>query len=111
MTGPLTTYRTLNATTTGEVAATRPAALHGFTAYNNASAVRFLKIYDLATAPTHANTPDLTVGIPPNGAVTFCVPNGIVFCRGISLRASQLIADADTTAPSANDVSANLVIA
>lgn len=71
----------------------------------NSGAAVFLKIYDKASAPVAADTPVFTVQLDPlvNIALDF---GGHVFAAGIGYRITGAIADADTTALVAGDVTA-----
>ena len=82
--------------------------LYGYYLFNAAAAVRFVKIYDHADAPTAGETPKLTIGLPAGSAANVSIPDGIEFAVGIGLRATTGVADNDTGAPSANDVVVNL---
>ena len=105
----LTPYRNLSVGTTGAIVQSSEGQLFGGLLSNNhATDARFVKLYNKATAPTHADTPVMTVRVPALSTVNFSVPNGVRFSAGISVRASTALADADTGAPSANDVVANL---
>ena len=72
------------------------------------AAVRYLKIYDKATAPTSADTPLLTIGVPGNTAgagVAVPVPAvGIAFSNGWGFRMTTGQADNDTGAVTAGDL-------
>lgn len=105
----LTAYRSLDVGTTGAIVKNAEGQLFGGLLSNNhATDPRFFKLYNKATAPTQADTPVMTVRLPALSTVNFSVPNGVRFSAGISIRASTALADADTGAPSANDVVANL---
>lgn len=81
----------------------------GWYLYNNAASVRYVKLYDKASAPTvGTDTPKLTIALPPAAGAVFLCPLGIQFSSGIGWAATTGVADSDTGAPSANDVVANL---
>lgn len=70
---------------------------------NAAAAVRYLKFYDKATAPTvGTDTPVLTVAIPV-GAFSLNL-GGFPFATGISYGIVTGAADNNTTAPAAGDI-------
>ena len=75
-------------------------------ASNVGAAAAFLKIFNLATAPTvGTSVPFLTVPIPASGVVS--VPFGALgmrFSAGIALSITNLVADADATAVAAAQV-------
>lgn len=77
---------------------------------NTNAAARFLKLYDSATAPTCGTTPKKTVIVPGSTAgagnnVMF--PIGLRFNKGVAFCITGAMADADTTAISANEVTAD----
>jgi hypothetical protein len=109
--GGLSAYRNLDLGTTGQVVKNAAGQLYGYYLYNGAAAARFVKVYNKSTAPTGSDTPVLTIPLPAGAAANVFVPQGIAFGAGISARASTGIADADTGAPSANDVVVNLLYA
>jgi hypothetical protein len=71
----------------------------------NAS-TRYVKFYNLATAPTvGTSTPVFTVAVPSGGTVTVTGgSNGIRFATGIGLAITAGAADSDTAAVAAGDV-------
>jgi hypothetical protein len=81
---------------------------------NTASSTRFVKFYNLTAANTTvgSSTPVITIGIPGNSSddVTgfFGGTHGLAFDTAISVAATTAVADADTGAPSANDVIVNI---
>jgi hypothetical protein len=82
----------------------------GWYIYNNATSVRYVKLYDKASAPVLAtDTPEMTIPIPASSAANVEFANGIEFTLGIGWAATTGVADADTGAPAANDVVANLL--
>jgi hypothetical protein len=101
------TYRNLDLGATGQVIKAGPGHLLGYYIANNASAARYVKVYDKATAPTAANTPVMTLCLPATSAANVLADVGLDFPAGISVRATTGLADADTGAPSAGDVVAN----
>jgi len=105
---PLLSYRNLNVQITGSVVKASAGGIFDLTMCNTNAAIRYVKIYDKATAPTSSDTPIRTYSLPPSSTVVVPVTDGIDFTLGISLRASTGVADADNTAPSANDVIVNI---
>lgn len=81
--------------------------LYGYYLFNNNAAVRYVKLYNEAAA-TAASTPVMTIGIPPGAAANVSFPQGIVFRTAISIRGVTGVADADNTAPTANDLVVNI---
>lgn len=105
---PLLTYRNLDAQITGSIVKASAGGIFDLSVSNSNAAARFLKLYNLATAPTAASVPIRTYYLPPLSLTPISIPDGINFTVGISLRASTLVADNDNTAPTANDVVVNI---
>lgn len=86
--------------------------LMGLQASNVNAAVRYLKIYDKATAPTvGTDTPVKTIALT-GGAVGNVIDinfnDGIVFGLGIGIGLTTGVADSDTAAVAANEIVVNL---
>lgn len=62
----------------------------------------YLKLYDKATAPTQADTPEMTFYLPPSTGFTFDLDHA--FENGLGYRLTTDNADAGTTALAAGDV-------
>jgi hypothetical protein len=79
-------------------------------ASNNGASPRYLKLYNMTTAPTvGTSTPVKTIMIPAGGTVTVPAgPAGMRFWSGISIAITGGIAVADTTAINANEVAVNI---
>lgn len=106
---PAKTYRNLNVQITGSIIKAAKGQIFDLHICNQAAAARFVKLYDLATAPTAANTPIRTYSIPASTTVSLAVTSaGIEFLTGISIRGTVLLADNDNTAPTANDIIVNI---
>lgn len=75
-------------------------------AYNSNAAVRFLKLYNKATAPAPAtDTPVISLPIPPNGGVAIEVGLGAnLFPLGIGFALVTGAADNDNTSVGAADI-------
>jgi hypothetical protein len=105
-------YRNINLGATGVSVKGTAGQVYGWIVCNNATTARFLKLYNKATAPVvGTDAPAITVELPPNSTGQPFFPPGIAFPFGIGVGATQLVADADTTAPAANDVVLNLLYA
>jgi len=82
--------------------------LMSLTAWNLNAAVRYLKIYNKATAPSEADTPVYVIPIPAsatgNGTVVALPPEGAAFALGIGYRVTTGAADADVAAVAANEI-------
>ena len=74
--------------------------------------VRYLKLYDKATAPVvGTDVPVLTIPVPTNlkgAGIVIPVASGIKFLNGISLAITSGVADSDTGAILADEVIVNL---
>lgn len=105
-----TNYRVLSANTTNSalIKAT-PAALQGITIHNTGT-IAFVKLYNKATAPTvGTDTPLMTIPVAAtSGSVAINFPAGIAFGTGLGIGITGAIADNDTTAVAANQVTVNL---
>lgn len=92
---------TVNATS----AKAGPAHLYAITGYNAAGAVRYLKLYDKATAPTvGTDTPKMTLALPATAAFSFSFPTPVEFATGLGYGMTTGAADNDTAALTAADV-------
>jgi len=94
------------ATTNATLVRTGPAQVFHIVATNISASVRYLKIYNKATAPTvGTDTPILTFPIPAGSYVN--VPStlsGIYFNLGIGYAITGAAADSDITVIAAGDV-------
>ncbi len=108
--GGLTIYRVLwPGNATGVTIKTSAGQIYGGYLFNVATTVRFVKLYNKATAPTvGTDTPVMTLCVPAGGGATFNWDKGIAFSSGIGVGVTNLVGDSDTTAPTANDVTINL---
>jgi hypothetical protein len=79
--------------------------LYGYEIFNAAAAVRFVKLFNKATAPTPGtDTPFRTIGIPAGGTKNFNSDIGIAMGTGIGVATTTGIADLDNTAVAAADL-------
>lgn len=113
--GGLSISRTISAATTNATSV-KASAGQVFTimAHNTNAAVRYLKLYNKASAPTvGTDTPVMTLPIPGNTAgAGFALDTGgmgIAFATGIALALTTGVADADTAAVAANEIVINLL--
>lgn len=114
--GGLTPHRTISAATTNATSVKASAGqVYGVYAHNTNAAVRYLKLYNKASAPTvGTDAPVLTLPIPGNTAgAGFMLNNelGIAFATGIAFALTTGVADSDTAAVAANEVLINLLYA
>jgi hypothetical protein len=84
----------------------------GWSFVNNATAVRYVKLHNVAAAPTAGTGVVSTIPIPPNGGVSnVTLGQGMGFGTGIGLTIVTGAAAADATAVAANDVVGTLFFA
>lgn len=82
-----------------------PAQLFAITGYNAANAVRYLKLYNRATAPTvGTHTPLMTLALPATAAFSYSFPVPIEFSLGLAYGLTTGAADNDTAALTSADV-------
>jgi hypothetical protein len=113
--GGLSIFRSLDLDETEEDVKTSAGAVYGCWVTNTATATRWLKFYNATAAnvTVGSTTPVITIGIPGNTSDDISGnfgPGGmgIQFDTAISVAATTAVADADTGAPSANDVIVNI---
>lgn len=104
-----TSARLISAATTNATSVKASAGALGFiVAANLNAAVRYLKLYNKASAPTvGTDTPVMTMPIPASTAgngFTIAIPNGVSFTTGIALALTTGYADADTAAVAAGEI-------
>jgi hypothetical protein len=106
----LVVYRVLwPADTNGVLIKTGPGQIKWYDLANNASAARFVKLYDMAMAPTvGGHAPWITICLPANSHAVVSISDGLQFLYGLGIGVSTGVADSDTTAASANDVIVNI---
>lgn len=111
----LSISRTISAATTNATSAKGSAGqVYTIIAHNVNAAVRYLKLYNKATAPTvGTDTPVLTLPIPANTAGAGFVLDtggmGIAFSLGIGYALTTGVTDADTGAVAANEIVVNIL--
>lgn len=106
------THRTISAATTNAtVVKASSAQLVGIVASNVNAAVRYLKLYNKATAPTvGTDVPLLTLSLPLGGVpVVASFGDGIPFSAGLSFALTTGLADADTAAVAASEIIVQLL--
>jgi len=109
-----TPYKLISAATTNatSVSATANTLLYGYYISNTNAAVRYVKFYNKASAPTvGTDTPVLVLAIPASGAANVSFPAGINFTTGLAFATTTGAADSDTAAVAATEVIVNLVYA
>lgn len=113
--GGLTISRVISAASTNATSAKASAGqVFGWYLSNINAAVRYLKLYNKASAPTvGTDTPVMTIAIPGNAAgagATVEFTNGIAFATGIAYALTTGVADSDTGAVAANEIVVNLLL-
>lgn len=84
----------------------------GYSLTNTTAAFKYLRLYDLAVAPTvGTSVPVLVIGLPPNSTTTCNQEGGIGFTTGIAYAITGAATDLDATATAANDVIGGLIYA
>lgn len=105
-----TNYRTLSLLNVGQVVKSSPGRLYGLSVSNTAVAVRYLKIYNKATAATASDTPVITIAVPAGATIVWPENEPLLFfSTGISVRATTGLADNDNVAPNASDIILNFI--
>ena len=107
--GTLITYRNISLNAVGYSIKASPGSLFGYYITNLSASVRFIKLYNKASAPVvGTDIPMATLAISAGVTVNMRDAAGIAFSNGIAIAATNLVADTDTTSPAANDVVANV---
>ncbi|WP_159585932.1 hypothetical protein [Chelativorans xinjiangense] len=93
------------ASTNATSAKAAPAEMYSIIGYNAAAALRYLKLYDKASAPTvGTDTPFMTIPLPASTAFALDFPVPVYFKTGLAFALTTGVADADTGALTAADV-------
>lgn len=102
----VTPYKLIGANSTNATSLKATAGqLHVICIQNVAAAVRYVKFYNKATAPTvGTDVPVFIVGLPAASTVTLTLPAPLNFSTGIAFATTNAAADADTTAITAGDL-------
>ncbi len=109
-TGGLSVYRNINLVAHGANIKSTPGQIYGWYLFNNASTVRYIKLYNKARAPSvGADTPIMTIPLPCGAAANVIVPSGIAFSRGIGIAATTGVGDGNVGAPATNEVVVNII--
>lgn len=103
---PTTAFNNSAATTNPVSIKTSSGTVWSIVASNTNAAVRFLKMYNKASAPTvGTDVPVLTIPLPPGSVTTVQGgSNGLRFITGIAFAITALAADLDTTVIGASEV-------
>lgn len=116
MAAPYSVYRSLDVQNgTAANVKSAPGRIMGWYISNANAAAVFVKFYNKAAATVGTDTPYLTVRIPASSATNvnwgYGPGAGIPFDTALSIGATTGVADANTTAPTANDIVANVFYA
>jgi hypothetical protein len=85
--------------------------LLGWNITNTNAAIRYVKLHNIATAPTAGTGVVQTIGVPPTATVNYSLEGGIAFATGIGFTTVTGSADADATAVGAGDLIIDLFFA
>jgi hypothetical protein len=92
------------ATTNATIVRNAAARLLGWQITNTNAATRYVKLHNIATAPTAGTGVVQTIAVPPNQTINFSMEGGIAFTTGIGLTTTTGATDADAVAVGANDL-------
>jgi hypothetical protein len=111
--GGATPYKLISAASTNATNLKNgPGQIYSIAAFNINAAVRYLKLYNKASAPTvGTDTPVHVFAIPGSttgGGFTLSIPVGMEFTTGISFAITTGITDADTGAVAASELLVNI---
>ena len=109
-TNGLTSSRVLAAATTNATSLKASAGrIARIDLFNTAASLRYLKLYDKASAPTvGTDTPVWTIPLPPGSGFSSDFPFGKYLATGIAYAITAALADGDTTAVAAGDVTGSI---
>lgn len=109
-TGGCTIFRSIDLDETEEEVKATAGNVYGYYFANTNATARYLKFYNATAASVSVGTttPVMTMYLPPTSAghIGFAFPAG--FATAITVAATTGVADADTGAPSANDILVNI---
>jgi hypothetical protein len=110
--GGYTPYSLISANTANATSVKASAGMvYQITASNTNAAVRYLKLYDKATAPAETDTPVCRIALPgatTGGMVVANFTHGLAFANGIGLRLTTGVADNNTDVVAADEILVNL---
>lgn len=104
--GGVTGYKVISAASTNaQVVKATPGRLYSCQFSNTNAAYRYVKFYNLGTAPVvGTSVPVSVVGIPPGGRASLNTPQGIYCSAGIAMAITTGPADTDTGAVALNEI-------
>ncbi|WP_437710015.1 hypothetical protein WMF45_35585 [Sorangium sp. So ce448] len=107
--GGLSVYRMIGLSTTGQSVKSSAGQVFGWHLANSGASDAFVKLYDMATAPTvGTSTPVATLYVPAGQNASAEYTNGIAFTNGIGIGATAAAADDNTSQPGANTMIVNV---
>lgn len=110
--GALYTKLIAAGTTNGTLVKSAAGTIYSIIVNNQNAAVRYLKLYNKATAPTvGTDTPVMTLALQASRTETFEFPKGLAFATGIGFGLTTGVADNDTGAVTANEHVVNIAYA
>lgn len=96
------------ASTNATIVKSAAGRLLGWKIANTNAAWRYVKLHNIATAPTAGTGVVMTIAVPPNGVVQQTIEGGLAFSTGIGATMVTGAADSDATAVAANDLICDL---
>lgn len=108
--GGLSIFRSLDLDESEEDVKTAAGQVYGWFMANTSAGTRYVKFYNATAAnvTVGSTTPVITIPLAAGAAANVEFSQGIAFSTAISVAATTGAADADTGAPSANDVVVNI---
>ena len=108
--GGLSIYRNINLVASGVNIKSSAGQIYGWFLFNNAATGRYVKLYNKASNPSvGADTPIMTIPLPPGAGANVNFTSGITFSHGIGIGATTGVGDGDAGAPAANEVIVNII--
>lgn len=110
-TGGLEIKRVLSAASTNATSVKASTGqVYGWYIFNTSAAVKYVKLYNKASAPTvGTDTPVMTIPVPKESGTNIEYVNGIAFATGIALATTKGVLDANTEAVAENDLIINIL--
>lgn len=107
---PIKVGKVLSAATTNATNLKASAAqLHGYQLVNTNAAIRYLKLHNLAVAPTPGTTPVVQIiPLPPNQVVQIFLEQPVRYSAGLGYSIVTGAADNDATAVAANEITGSI---
>lgn len=102
----LTIFRSLDLDETEEEVKATAGVVYTILIDNRSASARYVKFYNATAAnvTVGTTTPVMTLTMEGSQGLALSIPQGIAFATAITVAATTGVADADTGAPSANDV-------